>query len=62
MNKFDEISLADLDRVVGGADGDGNESGTGKGDGLGRYRRIAGEIAGAVGGVLSTLGGMFGIH
>ena len=59
MNKFDEISLADLDRVVGGADGDGN--GTGKGDGLGRYRRIAGEIAGAVGGVLKTLGGIIGL-
>ena len=62
MNKFDEISLADLDCVVGGADGDGNGTGTGRGDGLGRYRRIAGEIAGAVGGVLKTLGGIFGIH
>ena len=31
MNKFDEISLADLDRVVGGADGDGNGTGTGRG-------------------------------
>jgi hypothetical protein len=61
MNKFEEISLEDLDRVVGGADGDGNGTGTGKGDGLGRYRRIAGEIAGAVGGVLKTLGGIFGL-
>jgi hypothetical protein len=32
MNKFDnEISLEDLDRVVGGADGDGNGTGTGNG-------------------------------
>jgi hypothetical protein len=31
MNKFDEISLEDLDRVVGGGDGDGNGTGTGHG-------------------------------
>ena len=44
MNKFDtEISLADLDRVVGGADGDGNGSGTGHG-GHGLVRDIKNAI------------------
>ena len=61
MNKFDEISLADLDHVVGGADGDGNGTGTGRGDGLGKWRRLGGEIAGAVGGVLKTLGSIIGL-
>jgi hypothetical protein len=60
-NLNNELSIDELDFVIGGADGDGNGTGTGRGDGLGRYRRIAGEIAGAVGGVLKTLGGIFGI-
>ena len=57
-----ELSIDELNVVTGGADGDGNGTGTGGGDGLGRYRRMAGEIAGAVGSVLKTLGSIFGIH
>ena len=45
MNKFDsEISLEDLDRVVGGADGDGNGTGTGNG-GHGAVRVIKEDIS-----------------
>jgi hypothetical protein len=54
MNKFDhEISLEDLDRVVGGADGDGNGTGTGKG-GQGLVRGIK-QVINAVEGVLKSI-------
>jgi hypothetical protein len=56
-----ELTIDELDIATGGKDGDGNGTGTGGGDGLGRWRRLAGEIAGAVGGVLKTIGGIFGL-
>jgi hypothetical protein len=49
MNNDFELSLNDLDTVTGGKDGDGNETGTGGGDGLGRLRALEGAIIGAVG-------------
>jgi hypothetical protein len=54
MNKFDsEISLEDLDRVVGGADGDGNGTGTGNG-GHGVVRVIK-EVVNAVEGIIKSI-------
>jgi hypothetical protein len=54
MNKFDnEISLEDLDRVVGGADGDGNGTGTGNG-GHGLVRGIK-QVINAVEGVIKSI-------
>jgi hypothetical protein len=52
MNKFDEISLADLDRVVGGADGDGY-GGTGNG-GHGLMREIK-QVVRAVEGFVKSI-------
>ena len=54
MSKFDtEISLEDLDRIVGGADGDGNGTGTGHG-GHGVVRVIK-EVISAVEGVVKSI-------
>ena len=54
MNKFEnEISLEDLDRVVGGADGDGNGTGTMHG-GNGLMREIK-QVVRAVEGFVKSL-------
>jgi hypothetical protein len=57
-----ELTIDELDVVSGGKDGDGNGTGTGRGDGLGKLRRLEGEILDGIIGVAKTIGGIFGIH
>ena len=47
-NMKDELSMDQLDIAAGGADGDHNGTGTGRGDGLGWLRRLEGEIVAGV--------------
>lgn len=42
LDRAHELSLAELDAVCGGKDGDCNETGTGRGDGLGKLRSALG--------------------
>jgi hypothetical protein len=57
-----ELTIDELDVVSGGKDGDGNGTGTGRGDGLGKLRRLEGEILDGIIGIAKTIGGIFGIH
>lgn len=59
-NLNNELSIDELDFVVGGADGDGNGTGTGRGDGLGKLRRLEGAILDGLIGVAKSIGGVFG--
>jgi hypothetical protein len=62
MTNFNrELSIDELEIVSAGKDGDGNGTGTGRGDGLGKLRRLEGEIIDGVVGVAKSIGGIFGL-
>ena len=51
-----ELSIAELDFVTGGGRGEHNGTGDGPGTGPGMWIRLGKEIAGAIGGVIKTIG------
>jgi hypothetical protein len=51
-----ELSIAELDFVIGGGDGDHNGTGSGPGTGPGMWIRLGKDIAGAIGNVIKIVG------